>query len=264
MNNDFTTLALDNILIAAAPGSVVVEPEPTEEPEEEEPEETEPAEQTPDLSVTTITAPARSQYNTPLSIEAEVVNTNARTRTHALTLYRHTEATATPTEGGTAMATVGVFLQTNQTKTVQMNTTTPPFPGTYYLYACISTLDDEDNTENNCKLTTLVVQTEEVTEEPAAQPVLTVGFALSPPRTVAPSATITFYARVRNIGDADATNSRIRLFRHPERTGTPRIGGTQVATTPLSPAPRANTLRYPNPAKQSTDNTGHLLLLPVC
>ena len=86
------------------------------------------------------------------------------------------------------------------------------------------------------------MQTEEVTEEPAAQPDLTVGFALSPPRTATSEYyMITFSARVRNIGDADATNSRIRLFRHPERTGTPRIGGTQVATTPLSPAPRANT-----------------------
>ena len=136
------------------------------------------------------------------------------------------------------MTTVGVFLQTNQTKTVQVNTTTPPLSGTYYLYACISTLDDED-TENNCAQTTLVVQVEEVTEEPAAQPDLTVGFALSPPRTVAPNAVITFYARVRNIGDADATTSRIRLFRHTERTTTPRIGGTEVATLPLSPAPRA-------------------------
>ena len=57
-NNDFTTLAIDNVMISAAPGSVVVEPTPTEEPEEEEP-----TEQAPDLAVTTITAPARSQYN---------------------------------------------------------------------------------------------------------------------------------------------------------------------------------------------------------
>ena len=122
---------------------------------------------------------------------------------------------------------------------MQVNTTTPPFSGTYYLYACINTLEDEDNTENNCALATLVVQLEEVTEEPEEEPDLTVAFALSPPRTVAPGALITFYTRVRNIGDADAANSRIRLFRHTQQTSTPRIGGTEVATTSLSPAPRA-------------------------
>ena len=95
-NNDFTTLALDNILISAAPGSVVVEPEPIEEPEEE-PEETEPTptEQSPDLSVTAISAPERSQVNTPLSLEVTAVNTNAPISTRALTLYSHTEATTT-------------------------------------------------------------------------------------------------------------------------------------------------------------------------
>ena len=37
--NAFTTVAIDNVMIAATPGSVVVEPEPTEEPEEDDTEE---------------------------------------------------------------------------------------------------------------------------------------------------------------------------------------------------------------------------------
>ena len=63
--NDFTTFAIDNVMIAAAPGSVVVEPvepEPTEEEDPAEPEESDDTEETekPDLTVTHAIMPTRS------------------------------------------------------------------------------------------------------------------------------------------------------------------------------------------------------------
>ena len=137
-HNMFTTFAVDNVMIAAAPGSVVVTPDT-------------PSMEEPDLAVTETTArPATVAPQERLSLETTIQNSNAAAGTQTITIYRHTQITDTPKQGGAVTSIVGAILQTDATRSIRTTTSAPETPGTYYYYSCISELENEENVANNC------------------------------------------------------------------------------------------------------------------
>ena len=141
--NDFTTVAIDNVMIAAAPGSVVVEPVEPGEPEEEpgEPEEdTEETEQ-PDLTVTYAVTPPRSvPSGNTIALYTRVTNTGTTPSAATVArLYRHTATTPTPTLGGTPeTATTAIpALEPGSSILKALRATAPAIPSTYHYYVCV-------------------------------------------------------------------------------------------------------------------------------
>ncbi|MCE2449768.1 MAG: proprotein convertase P-domain-containing protein [Candidatus Latescibacteria bacterium] len=211
--NDFTTVAIDNVLFAAAPGSVVIDPVPTE---------------TPDLAVTRTTVSKTAvEPGERLSIQTTIENTDAPAGTRSVRVYRHTSTTTPPQRGGTIASIIGITSQPNTTRSVQTSTSAPREPGTYYYYSCVSTFEGEEDTANNCAATpaTLTVRT-----APTTGSDLTVRYAVTPKETVKTGASIIFYPRTTNRGTAEAPASTIRVYRHTTQTSTPRTGGVQETT----------------------------------
>ena len=214
-NNDFTTVAIDNVMITAAPGSVVVVPETTE----------------PDLAVTELSAtPINATPGETVSLRATVSNTGAPTATRALFLRRHRRSTETPLTGGILVTTIGALLQKDSSKSVNLPTVAPQALGTYHYYACISTLQEED-TGNNCASVVVTVQAEEAetpTEETSG---ITATYVIKPTRPVHPEEQLTFYARVTNTTDEDKDGVVFRLYQHENETNTPTTGGEEISET---------------------------------
>ena len=209
--NNFTTVAIDNVMIAATPGSVVIAPETT-----------------PDLAVTqTALSQTVAERGAALTVQTTIQNTRAPAGTRTVQVYRHTAPTDTPRQGGTIVSVVGAAVQTDATRTVQTTTTAPREPGTYYYYSCVSTFEGEEDTTNNCTATpaTLTVRT-----APTTGSDLTVRYAVTPKETVEAGASIIFYPRTTNRGTAEAPASTIRVYRHTTQTSTPRTGGVQETT----------------------------------
>ena len=161
--NAFTTIAVDNIMIRAVPGSVVVEPIPGEETTG------------PDLALSDVTAtPATVLPGDRITLSAQVVSdglTGFAVKT--VRIYRHTHTTDTPRIGGTETKALGKIFLPGAASDVSMGDTAPTTPATYYYYFCVDPLTDEQNTDNNCSATPaeVVVQSTvsepEETEEPA-------------------------------------------------------------------------------------------------
>ncbi len=143
-NNDFTNIAIDNVMITAVPGSVIVEPVP-------EPEPTETPE---DLSVTALTArPTTVLPGKRILLQATIANTDAPTDTYTVSFFRHDQ-------GNVPFANRKVNLETNKTRVTSLLVTAHTTPGTYRYSACIQEIATED-TGNNCMSTTITVQGEE-------------------------------------------------------------------------------------------------------
>ena len=248
-NNAFTTFAIDNIIISATPGSVVVEPI---EPEEEEPEEEETVD-IPDLSIPNMTTANTSvQPGDRIAIRITLKNEHAPTATNLVRVYRHTSETENPRQGGVPVISGRPRLQENSSRTVIARTTVPITPATYYYYACIASVQGEQDTANNCspsvtvtvqqKTDTPPVETPEEEEpeeepeeeEPTTHPDLSVADTVSLPlATVQSGDTITIQTTVTNTGDASAA-AQISVYRHTRKTNNPRQGGrreTNTATT---------------------------------
>ncbi len=209
--NNFTTVAIDNVMIAATPGTVTITPETA-----------------PDLKVTETTITQED----PLTLQTTIQNISAPTSTRTVQVYRHTQRTQTPKQGGTIVSVVGTVVPTNGTKTVQITTTKPQEPGTYYYYSCVNALENEEDTTNNCTQTpaVLVVQEEETTPT-GSGPDLIIKHDIKSSKTVQAGATITFYPRVTNQGEEVAPVTAIHIYRHNAETNNPRQGGVQHSTT---------------------------------
>ena len=201
--NAFTTFAVDNVMIAAAPSSVVVEPveeepeeeqepeqpkEETEEETEEEEEEEEPTsslddffsffdipgsdESTdkPDLAVTnTVAFPTSLQSGNTLIVSARITNNGTASSTSkTVRVYRHTTATQTPRIGGTqAATTVTVTLAVDAARTTTVNITAPFVSETTdHYYLCVDTTSGEQNTADNCSQTPVTVTVQPNPDQP--------------------------------------------------------------------------------------------------
>ena len=147
-NNALTTFAIDNVMISATPGSVIVEPV---EPEEEITER-------PDLAVTlAIASPRSATSGDTISFFTRVVNRgDAPAPAGTLTAYRHEAPTETPTQGGVVAGTRDLLAVANGRSVVtSLKTTAPAVNQTkrYFYYLCADVTVNETVTENNCHLT---------------------------------------------------------------------------------------------------------------
>ena len=223
--NDFTTVAIDNVMIAAAPGSVVVEPVEPGEPEED-PEETE----QPDLTVTYAVTPPRSvPSGNTIALYTRVTNTGTTPSAATVArLYRHTATTPTPTLGGTPeTATTAIpALEPGSSILKALRATAPAIPSTYHYYVCV---------EGSCSEAAAVsVQTTTDTTPEPETPTTVTGFSVTNP-TATPSSlqstdTLTIQATITNTG-TETDDAAINIYRHIQETTTPRTGGTRESNT---------------------------------
>ena len=233
--NDFTTVAIDNVMIAAAPGSVVVEPVEPGEPEEEEEEPGEPEEdpeetEQPDLTVTYAVTPPRSvPSGSTIALYTRVTNTGTTPSAATVArLYRHTATTPTPTLGGTpATATTAIpALEPGSSILKALRATAPAIPSTYHYYVCV---------EGSCSEAAAVsVQTTTDTTPEPETPATITGFSVTNP-TATPSSLqstdiLTIQATITNTG-TETDDAAIHIYRHTQETTTPRTGGTRESNT---------------------------------
>ena len=221
--NDFTTVAIDNVMITAAPGAVVVEPVEPGEPEED-PEETE----QPDLTVTYAVTPPRSvPSGSTIALYTRVTNTGTTPSAATVArLYRHTATT--PTLGGTPeTATTAIpALEPGSSTLKALRATAPAIPSTYHYYVCV---------EGSCSEAAAVsVQTTtESTPEPETPATIT-GFSVTSATATPPSLqstdTLTIQATITNTG-TETDDAAIHVYRHTSETTTPRTGGTRESNT---------------------------------
>ena len=232
--NDFTTVAIDNVMITAAPGSVVVEPvEPGEPEEEEEPgepeEDTEETEQ-PDLTVTyAVTPPRSAQSGNTIALYTRVTNTGTTPSAATVArIYRHTATTPTPTLGGTPeTATTAIpALEPGSSILKALRATAPAIPSTYHYYVCV---------EGSCSEAAAVsVQPTTATTPEPETPATVTGFSVTNPTATPPALQstdiLTIQATITNTG-TETDDAAIHIYRHTQETATPRTGGTRESNT---------------------------------
>ena len=223
--NDFTTVAIDNVMIAAAPGSVVVEPVEPGEPEED----TEETEQ-PDLTVTyAVTPPRAVPSGSTIALYTRVTNTGTTPSAATVArLYRHTATTPTPTLGGTPeTATTAIpALEPGSSILKALRATAPAIPSTYHYYVCV---------EGSCSEAAAVsVQTTTDTTPEPETPATITGFSVTSATATPPSLqstdTLTIQATITNTG-TETDDAAIHVYRHTQETTTPRTGGTRESNT---------------------------------
>ena len=237
-NNALTTFAIDNVMISATPGSVIVEPV---EPEEEITER-------PDLAVTlAIASPRSATSGDTISFFTRVVNRgDAPAPAGTLTAYRHEAPTETPTQGGVVAGTRDLLAVANgRSVVISLKTTAPAVTQTkrYFYYLCADVTVNETVTENNCHLTPADItvhpgetmpepeepETPETPEEPGAS--LTVTRTAATPTTLQSTYPITLQTTITNTGDATAAAQTIRIYRHTRATNMPARDGTEEPGT---------------------------------
>ncbi len=220
--NIFTAIAVDNVMITAVPGSIVVEPEPDQ------------TETDPDLSVIS----ARATETTiapgqPFSIQATVMNTDAPTATRTVSFYRHDQKTVDPQTGAPVIASARTILQKNSTGTVSADLISPTVPGTYHYYSCINTIPGED-TDNNCASVIVTVTEPETLEDDASGTGISVTLVTEVTEIVpGVKQDVSLTATVTNNGPGSITlpSYTITFHRHDdEKTDTPAKGGETVLT----------------------------------
>ena len=244
---NFTTLALDNVMITAVPGSVIVTPE---EPEDEETEEE--VTERPDLAVTfAIASPQSVESGQNISFFTRVVNTgDAPAPEGSVTIYQHTKQTTTPTTGGTVTGTKQIpALAVNRSTITSLRGVAPVVSQTttFYYYLCADVTENENVTDNNCIETPRAVtvrpkpgvveeepeepETPEEPEEPETAPILSLSGSTALPTSLQSTFPVTIQTTITNTGNASSESQTIRIYRHTRKTSTPTRGGAREAGT---------------------------------
>ena len=269
--NAFTTVAVDNVMITAGPGSVVVEPvesedEPEEEPEEqpEEEDEDEPdsfddffdffdteddaeddtEDDTEDeeeltLAVTNPFAFPRSlRSGGSIFIGARVTNTgDDAVPSQTASVYRHTTETANPRVGGVreaAAATIGA-LAADTSRNVSVRVLAPSVAGAaqYYYYICVGSVCADTPVTITVQPSLDQPEPEE-SEDPTTRPELLVSDTAAQPSSLQSGYILTITATVTNSGTASATSKVVSIYRHTRATNNPRIGGIKEQNTAVT------------------------------
>lgn len=259
-NNDPKRMAIDNVTVTAAPLSEAdtEEPETPEEPDEDQETEEMPSER-PDLAVTLfIASPESVLSGGQLTFFVRITNNGTASSPEGIIrIYRHTEETETPTLGGTeeVNTTIVPAIAPSLARIRSIRNVTAPTVSettTYYYYTCTDPVAGEENTDNNCSETPIEItvrpiatdDTEVETEEPEevedlaeetevteeVKPNLTISSLTINPTTITSGGTATISLSVTNTGGAVARSESVSLYRHQDRTETPKQGGTVAGT----------------------------------
>ena len=186
----------------------------------------------PDLVVGTPTVSASNpETSEDFTLSATVTNQgDADAATTTLRYYRSADSTVSTSDtavGTDPVAALAVLGRSNQSATV----TAPSTAGTYYYGACVDTVADESDTENNCS------DSVEVTVEEPTYPDLVVGMPTVSERNPATSEDFTLSATVTNQGDADAATTALRYYRSADSTistSDTAVGTDSVAALAVS------------------------------
>ena len=242
--NNFTTFAIDNVMIAATPGSVVVTPIiPEQTPDLDE------TVNRPDLVVEHGLALSRTvQAGAAITFYPRTTNVGtASAPSTTIRVYRHEQETTTPRVGGieeTRTARSAALAPDRSAITVA-HATAPSTAGVHYYYLCLDHVTNETVTNNNCTQTPATVsieqtatdtEQEEVPETtPTTTPDVTVTETVATPPSAIAGDTISIQATITNIGSATADATTIRIYRHEQETTRPTTGGIREANTASTP-----------------------------
>ena len=143
-----------------------------------------------------------------------------------LRYYRSTDATITTSDTAEGTDAVGV-LAASGTSAQSISLIAPATAGAYYYGACVDAVTDESDTTNNCSASVQVdVAAPSIPEPPTPalatppQPDLAVVafFLASGVHDGAPGRSLTFQARIRNVGNVVSPATTLRFYRSRNRT----------------------------------------------
>ena len=242
--NNFTTFAIDNVMIAATPGSVVVTPIiPEQTPDLDE------TVNRPDLMVEHGLALSRTvQAGAAITFYPRTTNVGtASAPSTTIRIYRHEQETTTPRVGGieeTRTARSAALAPGRSAITVA-HATAPSTAGVHYYYLCLDHVTNETVTNNNCTQTPATVSIEQTATDPGQEevpettptttPDVTVTETVATPPSAIAGDTISIQATITNIGSATADATTIRVYRHEQETTRPTTGGIREANTATTP-----------------------------
>ena len=157
----------------------------------------------------------------PFTLSATVRNDgNGDSPATTLRYYRSTDATITTSDTVVGTDAVGALSASGITSG-SVDLTAPSSPGTYYYGACVDAVTGESDTTNNCSASVQVdVATPSISRPPPPQPDLAVVafFLASGVHDGAPGRSLTFQARIRNVGNVVSPATTLRFYRSRNRT----------------------------------------------
>ena len=160
------------------------------------------------------------------TLNAKVRNQgNGRSDSATLRYYQSSDSTITT--GDTEVGTDYVFrLDASESGDESVSLTAPSTPGTYYYGACVDSVSDELDSQNNCSLAVTV------TVGAAPAPDLVVDAPTVDASAPAAGARFTLNAKVRNQGNGSSAVTTLRYFRSTDSTIT--SSDTSVGTDSVS------------------------------
>ena len=150
--------------------------------------------------------------------------------TTTLRYYRSSDGTITTSDTEVGTAEVAELAASGST-TESVELTAPAAPETHYYGACVDSVTDETDTNNNCSASVQVTVQQTVTE-PQGDPDLTVTSATVSDSGPTVGAKFTLSATVRNGGAGGAETTTLRYYRSADATITP--ADTEVGTDTIS------------------------------
>ena len=207
----------------------------------------------PDLAVGTPTVTDTSpRTGAPFTLSASVGNAgDGESAATTLRYYQSTDATITTADAEVGTDAVGA-LSSSGSGSQSMDLTAPATSGTYYYGACVDTVADESDTENNCSASVKVDV--EAPKYPDLEVVGTPTVSDASPET---GAGFTLSATVSNAGDAESPATTLRYYRSTDATittsdtavGTDAVGvlsasGTSEESVSLTAPETAGTYYY--------------------
>ena len=149
---------------------------------------------------------------------------DGRADSTTLRYYRSTYATITTSDTEVGTDSVSA-LSANRSSDESITLTAPSSPGTYYYGACVDSVSDESNSNNNCSdavsITVEVLRSDLVVARPTVNK-----------STLAPGERFTLSTSVKNAGDGRADSTTLRYYRSTYATIT--TGDTEVGTDSVS------------------------------
>ena len=232
----------------AGPATVTIQPK------QDEPEPTEP--QTDNTFTLSKVNASRNTVNSEetFSLTTTVTNTgNTTTNTTTVNFYRHTNATANPTTGGTKIVQTATIpaLQKNEATQAAITTTAPATAGIYRYYACI---------EDTCATTPATIQVQPKEDTPAPtedEQTLAIQSITATPMTVASGGNLSLTTTVQNTGTTSTQPTTIRFYQHTNQTTNPTVGGMRIVQTATTGtlAPNATTTKTITTIAPTVTNT---------
>ena len=150
--------------------------------------------------------------------------------TTTLRYYRSSDGTITTSDTEVGTAEVAELAASGST-TESVELTAPATPGTYYYGACVDSVSDETDTNNNCS-TSVQVTVQQTVTEPQGDPDLTVTSATVSDSGPPVGAKFTLSATVRNGGAGGAETTTLRYYRSADATIT--SADTEVGTDTIT------------------------------